>query len=343
MDIEVLESPVLRETDIARNNETGVENSNGLSINIEENTILKINHDHLAVETDKDNLIFAKENNDDFFSDIQTETLNRDLEKISAVDSSDNKINIKDFAYPVSDLRHFGIYDENEEDTSDYESDYDEDEYTEEELEEEEEEGGETVDIKYQQSYDHYEDRTQEASDAIQLNWDHVSFETNDSKKQININIDTENLEGRYINDSTAQLVSTTLPTTDHMTTNKLNNQQEENNISNSLLHAVALYPFIPENSNELALEPDQILIINYECGDGWLVAHDTATGQTGLVPSEYIRIIGLKSQEEGDEAEREEEDDEIEDEDAEAYQEFAEDVKGAQRFMPEILGEDSI
>lgn len=75
----------------------------------------------------------------------------------------------------------------------------------------------------------------------------------------------------------------------------RYNNETDINDnkvTAEDLLHAVALYPFVPENSNELALEIDQVLIINYECGDGWLVAHDPITGETGLVPSEYIRIL---------------------------------------------------
>ncbi|QPG74853.1 hypothetical protein FOA43_002189 [Brettanomyces nanus] len=63
---------------------------------------------------------------------------------------------------------------------------------------------------------------------------------------------------------------------------------EEEN-----LTHAVALYPFEPENENELRLTTDQIIIISYEYGDGWLVAYDPFTGETGLVPSGYVQIVG--------------------------------------------------
>lgn len=96
---------------------------------------------------------------------------------------------------------------------------------------------------------------------------------------------------------------------------------------NNEILHAVALYPFVPENSNELSLVPDQLLIINYECGDGWLVAHDPETGETGLVPTEYIKMLeGEPSFDQLDNA---------------TYNEFAEDAKDAHRFMPELLGND--
>ncbi|KAH3686065.1 hypothetical protein WICPIJ_002958, partial [Wickerhamomyces pijperi] len=66
-------------------------------------------------------------------------------------------------------------------------------------------------------------------------------------------------------------------------------------------VRAVALYPFEPENENELELKQDQIIFINYEYGEGWLVAQEPETGKTGLVPSEYVRILDdeeLESQE---------------------------------------------
>ncbi|KAG7831171.1 hypothetical protein KL920_000691 [Ogataea angusta] len=67
---------------------------------------------------------------------------------------------------------------------------------------------------------------------------------------------------------------------------------------SERVIQAVALYPFEPENENELKLEQDQVIIINYEYGEGWLVAHDPESGETGLVPSEYVSILDNEPEE---------------------------------------------
>ncbi|VEU22473.1 DEKNAAC103475 [Brettanomyces naardenensis] len=69
--------------------------------------------------------------------------------------------------------------------------------------------------------------------------------------------------------------------------------QRETEEDEEGLIHAVALYPFEPENENELRLSTDQIIIISYEYGDGWLVAYDPFSGETGLVPSAYVQMIG--------------------------------------------------
>jgi hypothetical protein len=57
------------------------------------------------------------------------------------------------------------------------------------------------------------------------------------------------------------------------------------------------------------------------------LVAHDPETGETGLVPSEYIRMLEVAPTDD--------------DYDAAEFNEFAEDAKDAHRFMPEILDDD--
>lgn len=69
--------------------------------------------------------------------------------------------------------------------------------------------------------------------------------------------------------------------------------ESDSDNGEDEVVHAVALYRFVPENENELPLESDQIIIIKYEYGDGWLVAFDPATDTTGLVPSSYVQIVG--------------------------------------------------
>lgn len=56
---------------------------------------------------------------------------------------------------------------------------------------------------------------------------------------------------------------------------------------------AVALFDFEPENENEAPLRAGQIVFISYRYGQGWLVSQDPETGETGLVPEEYVRMVG--------------------------------------------------
>ncbi|KAK9451069.1 uncharacterized protein V1518DRAFT_412465 [Limtongia smithiae] len=55
---------------------------------------------------------------------------------------------------------------------------------------------------------------------------------------------------------------------------------------------AVALFDFEPENENEFALKEGQNVWISYRHGQGWLVAQDPVTGESGLVPEQYVEII---------------------------------------------------
>ncbi|GAB7356414.1 hypothetical protein MBLNU459_g7187t1 [Dothideomycetes sp. NU459] len=55
---------------------------------------------------------------------------------------------------------------------------------------------------------------------------------------------------------------------------------------------SLALYTFVPENANELALREGQIIQVGYRHGQGWLVAMDLDTGEQGLVPEEYVRLL---------------------------------------------------
>lgn len=55
---------------------------------------------------------------------------------------------------------------------------------------------------------------------------------------------------------------------------------------------AIALFDFEPENSNEAALVEGQIVWICYRHGQGWLVAENLTTGETGLVPEEYVQVL---------------------------------------------------
>jgi len=55
---------------------------------------------------------------------------------------------------------------------------------------------------------------------------------------------------------------------------------------------AVALYDFARENVNELPLMEGQVIWVSYRHGQGWLVAEDPRTGDTGLIPEEYVRLV---------------------------------------------------
>ncbi|KAI5810419.1 SH3 domain-containing protein [Pyronema omphalodes] len=55
---------------------------------------------------------------------------------------------------------------------------------------------------------------------------------------------------------------------------------------------AVALFDFVQENENELPLVEGQVVWVSYRHGMGWLVAEDPKTGESGLVPEEYVCLL---------------------------------------------------
>ena len=55
---------------------------------------------------------------------------------------------------------------------------------------------------------------------------------------------------------------------------------------------AVALFDFTRENENELPLVEGQVIWVSYRHGQGWLVAQDPKSGESGLVPEEYVRLL---------------------------------------------------
>ncbi|KAI4216558.1 MAG: hypothetical protein LQ351_001047 [Letrouitia transgressa] len=55
---------------------------------------------------------------------------------------------------------------------------------------------------------------------------------------------------------------------------------------------AVALFDFTRENENELPLIEGQVIWVSYRHGQGWLVAEDPKTRESGLVPEEYVRLL---------------------------------------------------
>lgn len=55
---------------------------------------------------------------------------------------------------------------------------------------------------------------------------------------------------------------------------------------------AVALFDFTREHENELPLVEGQVIFVSYRHGQGWLVAEDPKTGESGLVPEEFVRLL---------------------------------------------------
>lgn len=55
---------------------------------------------------------------------------------------------------------------------------------------------------------------------------------------------------------------------------------------------AVALFDFEREHENELPLQEGQVILVSYRHGQGWLVAEDPKTGESGLVPEEFVRLF---------------------------------------------------
>ncbi|KAK1059420.1 HOG (high osmolarity glycerol) pathway protein [Friedmanniomyces endolithicus] len=88
----------------------------------------------------------------------------------------------------------------------------------------------------------------------------------------------------------------TTIPLdTEKLSLTPLQNPRESLGPEDEELYAgrsLALYPFEPENSNELRLREGQVIMVSYRHGQGWLVAEDPESGEQGLVPEEYVRLL---------------------------------------------------
>lgn len=77
--------------------------------------------------------------------------------------------------------------------------------------------------------------------------------------------------------------------------TNEDNNREYEFSVASAdEIHgkAIALFEFVPENDNEVPLREGQVIWVSYRHGQGWLVAENPETGETGLVPEEYVQLL---------------------------------------------------
>lgn len=55
---------------------------------------------------------------------------------------------------------------------------------------------------------------------------------------------------------------------------------------------AIVLFDFVPEHDNELPLKEGQIILVSYRQIEGWLVAEDPQSGESGLVPEVFVRLM---------------------------------------------------
>lgn len=192
---------------------------------------------------------------------------------------TERPISIKDYAYTEENPMHYGIYDDNseqDEDSVEY-SDY------EGEIDGEESENGNDGTV--------FTLRKEDGENGLD-----VSTEIELGKKmQLSTSADHKQRTQDMLRGGKTQNTST-LSDNDEESTH--DSEQLE-----PIIQAVALYPFEAENENELGLVPDQLIIINYEYGDGWLVAYDPESGRTGLIPSAYVQIIGDEEPETSEEA----------------------------------------
>lgn len=52
------------------------------------------------------------------------------------------------------------------------------------------------------------------------------------------------------------------------------------------------IYPYKPQQADELALTIGDILTVTMQCDDGWFVGHSTLTGNYGTFPGNYVQAI---------------------------------------------------
>jgi hypothetical protein len=52
------------------------------------------------------------------------------------------------------------------------------------------------------------------------------------------------------------------------------------------------IYPYKPQQSDELQLTVGDILTVTMQCDDGWFVGHSTLSGSYGTFPGNYVQPI---------------------------------------------------
>ena len=52
------------------------------------------------------------------------------------------------------------------------------------------------------------------------------------------------------------------------------------------------IYPYKPQQTDELQLTVGDILTVTMQCDDGWFVGHSTLSGSYGTFPGNYVQPI---------------------------------------------------
>ncbi|RWS30325.1 sorbin and SH3 domain-containing protein 2-like isoform X28, partial [Leptotrombidium deliense] len=73
--------------------------------------------------------------------------------------------------------------------------------------------------------------------------------------------------------------------------TNHAHKVSEGTAVSGKKLYRV-LYPYKPQQGDELELLAGDILTVTMHCDDGWFVGHSTLTGQYGTFPGNYVELL---------------------------------------------------
>ncbi|GME68537.1 unnamed protein product [[Candida] boidinii] len=262
----------------AKNNENTISNeSNKDYLNTNQNQIQNQTTDQIVHE------LKPQKDNIDSNNDKQEQEPEQEQEE-----HEDNfRISIRDFGYSLDDPMHYGMPNYNDDDDEDYDDEADEDEYDEE------------YDDQYyddeENDHDYYVDYDRLTGSTNNDKWSHLQQESIISHNQIDNHNEQRYNSTNNINNSNKQFVrSDQFGSDEQQDQNQAQEEEEEaeEEEEESGYYAIALYSFEPENENELRLQQNQMIIISYDCGEGWSVARDLYTGETGLVPKDYVQII---------------------------------------------------
>lgn len=187
---------------------------------------------------------------------------------------------VRDFAYAASNPLHYGVSPGPTPRSSDSFSDDDDDDYIDDDI------------------YDNLDDYNNYYHNDDHHSLDHDYHDpTNDPNdpRQIPPYPDSYHMDGGPPWREDPDLASPVV--TMHSVGDRISREFEFSVASVDEIHgrAVALFDFEPENDNEAPLRVGQVIWVSYRHGQGWLVAEDPATGETGLVPEEYVRMLEKK------------------------------------------------